>query len=210
MKEPTAVGWKGLLPFGSIVRPTVRDQADSSPWLLTALLSGSTRSRHLESPRRRENSKCRCLRTASRRPGRQRIADANRRSVPAVAAPAVLRQRGRRRLRNAPQLPPLRRLAALRARASTLRADHRCHAPFAASQETRRGAAPVRARAIRGATNTVLRPTLDVRSLPPVPLSTSFGWTMWKDSWSYTSPRARAGQLAIVSQVTAAHIVSPH
>ena len=35
-------------------------------------------------------------------------------------------------------------------------------------------------------------------------------WTMWNDSWTNASPRVRAGQLAIVSQLSAAHIVSPH
>jgi hypothetical protein len=33
---------------------------------------------------------------------------------------------------------------------------------------------------------------------------------MWNDSWRNASPRVRGGQLAIVSQVSAAHIVSPH
>ena len=47
----------------------------------------SYRSRHLESPRRRENSRCRRLRTASRTPGRQRIADVTRQSVPAARGP---------------------------------------------------------------------------------------------------------------------------
>ena len=38
----------------------------------------------------------------------------------------------------------------------------------------------------------------------------SRGWTIWNDSWRNASPRVRAGQLEIVSQVSAAHIVSPH
>jgi hypothetical protein len=32
---------------------------------------------------------------------------------------------------------------------------------------------------------------------------------MWNDSWSNNSPRVRAGQLAIVSQLTAADFLSP-
>ncbi len=61
----------------------------------------------------------------------------NRAKVAREAARAVLRQRGARRLRIVQRLPPRQRQVGPRVRASTLRADHRCHAPFASSPETR-------------------------------------------------------------------------
>jgi hypothetical protein len=54
---------------------------------------------------------------------------------------------------------------------------------------------------------TDLRP---FRTLSSHASTASAGWTMWNDSWRNASPRVRAGQLAIVSQVIAAHIVLPH
>jgi acetyl esterase/lipase len=56
------------------------------------------------------------------------------------------------------------------------------------------------------------RPSTESRCsfAPAGPFSTGAGWTMWNDSWRNASPRVRAGQLAIVSQVITAHIVLPH
>ena len=109
--------------------------------LPTGVRDGSTRSRHLESPRRRENSRCRRLRTASRTPGRQRIADVTRLSVPAAAARAVLRPRGARRLHIARQRP--RRPRPVVPERTHQQHDRivAAHAPFASSRETRHRAA---------------------------------------------------------------------